>query len=41
MTRHTLYDFGSYTAAIAAAFVARNAVVLTGLSVFTLIALAR
>jgi predicted nicotinamide N-methyase len=41
MNRKTVLEFGSDTALIAAAFFVRNAVVLTGLSVFVLIALAR
>jgi hypothetical protein len=41
MNRKTILDFGSETALITAAFFVRNAVVLTGLSVFMLIAMVR
>ena len=39
MMRHYMLDFGAEAALVTAAFVVRNAVVLIGLSIFTLIAL--
>jgi hypothetical protein len=41
MNRKTILEFGSDTALITAAFFVRNAIVLTGLSVFVLLALVR
>ena len=41
MTRRTMMDFGADTALITAAFFVRNAIVLCGLMVATLVAFAR